>query len=190
MGWMKDETGLDKTAANHIPLTPLSHLRRAAQVFADHTAVVYGNERYLYSELFKRCSRLASALAAKGIAPGDVVATLLPNVPAQVEAHFGVPACGAVLNTINTRLDVGTVHYIFGHGEAKAVLVDPQFTELAEAACEGLATPPILIEVPDAVAGVPATGRHDTYESFLTSGDPAFEWIMPQDEWKARSTVY
>ena len=190
MGWMKDETGLEKTAANHIPLTPLSHLRRAAQVFADHTAVVYGNERFLYSELFKRCSRLASALAAKGIAPGDVVATLLPNVPAQVEAHFGVPACGAVLNTINTRLDVGTVHYIFGHGEAKAVLVDTQFTELAEAACEGLATPPILIEVPDAVAGVPATGRHDTYESFLTSGDPAFEWIMPEDEWESLALNY
>jgi fatty-acyl-CoA synthase len=187
---MKDETGLEKTAANHIPLTPLSHLRRAARVFADHTAVVYGKERFRYSELFERCSRLASALTAHGIAPGDVVATLLPNVPAQVEAHFGVPACGAVLNTINTRLDVDTVHYIFEHGEAKAVLVDSQFMELAEAACEGLATPPKLIEVPDAVAGIPASGRHETYEAFLASGDPGFDWIMPQDEWESLALNY
>ncbi len=94
MGWMKDETGLEKCAANFVPLTPLSHLQRAAKVFATRTAVIHGPMRLSYTELHDRCSRLASALAARGVAPGDVVATLLPNVPAQVEAHFGVPAHG------------------------------------------------------------------------------------------------
>ena len=104
----------------------------------------------------------------------------MPNIPAQAEAHFGVPACGAVLNTINTRLDVGTVAYIFGHGEAKAVLVDPQFLELAEAAVEEMeGPPPILIEVADDQASWPHTGRHMEYEALLASGDPEFSWIMP-----------
>ncbi|MDG1168611.1 MAG: AMP-binding protein, partial [Sulfitobacter sp.] len=99
MGWMADETGLDKCTANYVPLTPLSHLRRAASVFAGHTAVIYGSHRVTYAQYHARCTRLASALAAMGVAPGDVVATLIPNLPAQAEAHFGVPACGAVLNT-------------------------------------------------------------------------------------------
>ena len=104
MGWMSDETGLDKCAANYVPLTPLSHLQRARTVFADRTALVYGDIRLTYAEYHARCSRLASALVKAGVQPGDVVATLLPNIPAQSEAAFGVPACGAVLNTINTRL--------------------------------------------------------------------------------------
>ena len=190
MGWMTDETGLDKCAANHVPLTPLSHLKRAAVVFADHTALVYGADRSTYAELYARVSSLASALTQAGIASGDVVATILPNIPAQVEAHFGVPACGAVLNTINTRLDVDTVHYIFDHGGAKAVLVDPQFLELAEAACAGLDTPPILIEVEDTTAGFAASGRHQTYDALLETGDPAFEWVMPQDEWESLALNY
>ncbi|WP_282129470.1 AMP-binding protein [Roseobacter litoralis] len=190
MGWMANETGLDKCAANHVPLTPLSHLKRASVVFAEHTAVVYGDVRRSYGEHAARATRLASALAAKGVAPGDVVATLLPNVPAQVEAHFGVPACGAVLNTINTRLDVDTVTYIFEHGEAKMVLVDSQFLDLAEAACANLASPPTLIEVPDAVAGIEASGRHQTYEDLVTGGTTDFEWIMPQDEWESLALNY
>ncbi len=190
MGWMANETGLDKCAANHVPLTPLSHLKRASVVFAEHTAVVYGDVRRSYGEHASRATRLASALAAKGVAPGDVVATLLPNVPAQVEAHFGVPACGAVLNTINTRLDVDTVTYIFEHGEAKMVLVDSQFLDLAEAACANLASPPTLIEVPDAVAGIEASGRHQTYEDLVTGGTTDFEWIMPQDEWESLALNY
>ncbi len=190
MGWMKDETGLDKNAANHVPLTPLSHLRRAADVFATHEAVVYGPERRTYAEHYDRCSQLASALKQAGITPGDVVATLLPNVPPQVEAHFGVPACGAVLNTINTRLDVSTVKYIFEHGEAKVVLVDTQFLELAENACAAMDTPPTIIEVPDAQAGFEATGRYETYEGFLTKGDTAFAWIMPEDEWESLALNY
>ncbi len=191
MGWMADETGLDKTDANYVPLTPLSHLRRAAHVFADRVAVIYGDHRVTYAQYFERCTRLASALAARGVAPGDVVATLIPNLPAQAEAHFGVPACGAVLNTINTRLDVDTVSYIFEHGQAKVALVDTQFIDLAEASVAAMdGTGPEIIEVPDADAGWPATGRHPVYEDVLAQADPDFEWIMPQDEWESLALNY
>ncbi|MFK7876159.1 MAG: AMP-binding protein [Paracoccaceae bacterium] len=191
MGWMRDETGLDKCAANYVPLTPLSHLRRAADVFANRLAVVYGDHRVTYAQYYERCSRLGSALTKLGVAPGEVVATLIPNLPAQAEAHFGVPACGAVLNTINTRLDIHTVAYIFEHGEAKVALVDTQFIALAEAACAQMTTtPPILIEIPDPAANFPATGRHQTYEDLLNTGDPTTPWIMPQDEWESIALSY
>jgi fatty-acyl-CoA synthase len=190
MGWMADETGLDKCPANFVPLSPLSHLQRARSVFANRTAVIYGDHRVSYGEYYDRCSRLASALAKMGVTPGDVVATLIPNLPAQAEAHFGVPACGAVLNTINTRLDLDTVSYIFDHGAAKVVLVDTQFLELAEAAAARAEVTPTLIEVPDAAAGFPASGRHQTYEDLLASGDADFTWIMPQDEWESLALNY
>jgi fatty-acyl-CoA synthase len=191
MGWMSDETGLEKNAANFVPLTPLSHLRRAATVFADHPAVNYGTHRVTYAQYFTRCTRLASALSNLGVKSGEVVATLLPNIPAQAEAHFGVPACGAVLGTINIRLDVGTVSYIFDHGEAKVALVDTQFIDLAEAACAAMTgTPPIIIEVPDDQAGWPATGRHAVYENVLADADPHFDWVMPQDEWESLALNY
>ena len=191
MGWLRNETGLEKNAANYVPLTPLSHLRRAAAVYPDQLAVVYGGHRKSYAEYYNRCSQLASALAQNGIAPGDVVATLIPNLPAQAEAHFGVPACGAVLNTINVRLDEETVAYIFDHGEAKIVLVDTQFIALTEAACAAMeGEAPIIIEVPDAAAGFPATERYQTYEDFIATGDTGFEWIMPQDEWESLALNY
>ena len=113
MGWMSNELGLEKTNANYVPLTPLSHLRRASVVYPDREALVYGKDRYTYKEYYGRVTLLASGLEKRGIKAGDVVATILPNTPAQVEAHFGVPAIGAILNTINTRLDVKTVAYIF-----------------------------------------------------------------------------
>ncbi|MEL6563415.1 MAG: AMP-binding protein [Pseudomonadota bacterium] len=191
MGWMADETGLGKTPANYVPLTPLSHLRRASHVFADRTAVIYGNHRVTYAQYYERCTRLASALAAMGVAPGDVVATLIPNLPAQAEAHFGVPACGAVLNTINTRLDVDTVAYILDHGGAKVLLVDTQFLELAEAAMDRMDGPaPTLIECTDAHAGFPASGRHGTYEDMLAGADPSYAWVMPEDEWESLALNY
>ncbi len=189
MGWMADETGLDKCAANYVPLTPLSHLRRAASVFADRTAVIYGDHRATYAQYHDRCTRLASALSAMGVASGDVVATLIPNTPAQAEAHFGVPACGAVLNTINMRLDVGTVAYIFDHGGAKIVLADTEFVELAEAACAQMqGTPPRIIEVTD--PALPATGRHPTYEDTLAKANADFDWHMPKDEWESLALNY
>ena len=191
MGWMSDESGLEKNEANYAPLTPLSHLRRASTVFSDRTAVIYGSHRKSYSEYYQRCSQLASALKKIGIKPGEVVATVLPNIPAQAEAHFGVPACGAILNTINTRLDIGTISYIFEHGEAKVVFADTQFLSVVEAAVEKLSGPrPTLIEVPDDSAGFPATGKYETYESFLSNGNVDFDWIMPQDEWESLALNY
>jgi fatty-acyl-CoA synthase len=191
MGWMSDEAGLEKCAANYVPLTPLSHLRRARDVFANRTAVVYGDHRVTYAEYYDRCTGLASALVQAGVTSGDVVATLIPNLPAQAEAHFGVPACGAVLNTINTRLDVDTVAYIFDHGEAKVILADTQFVDLAEAAVAKMdGAAPLIIEVPDAAHNWPATGRHTTYEDFITTGDASFEWVMPTDEWESLALNY
>ena len=191
MGWLRDETGLGKNAANYVPLTPLSNLRRASTVFPNHLAVVYGAHRKTYAQYYERASRLASALQKMGVAPGEVVATLMPNIPAQAEAHFGVPACAAVLNTINVRLDVDTVAYIFDHGEAKVVLADTQFLSLTEAACEEMkGDAPKIIEVPDAAAGFPASGKYQTYEDLLETGDPDFSWIMPEDEWESLALNY
>ena len=191
MGWMKDETGLGKCAANYVPLTPLSFLQRAVQVFPETEAVVYGTHRKTYAEYTRRVTQLASALAKLGVQPGDVVATLLPNIPAQAEAHFGVPACGAVLNTINTRLEAETVAYILDHGEAKVLLVDPQFLPMAAQAIEQMSGPaPIVIEVADEQAGVHAHGHYTEYEQLLASGDPDFQWIMPEDEWESLALNY
>ena len=191
MGWMTNEDGLDKCRANYVALTPLSHLQRAATVFHDVTAVSYAEMSLTYAQYYARCSRLASGLVKLGVSPGQVVATLLPNVPAQAEAHFGVPACGAVLNTINTRLDVDTVAYILDHGEARVLLADTQFIELAEAACAQAGEhAPMIIEVPDRSAGYPASGRHREYEDLIAEADPQFTWVMPEDEWESLALNY
>jgi fatty-acyl-CoA synthase len=191
MGWMDDETGLERNAANHVPLTPLSFLNRAVTIWPDLPAVVYGAHRKTYAQYRDRCTRLAAALAARGVKPGQVVATILPNIPAQAEAHFGVPACGAVLNAINTRLDVGTVAYIFAHGGARVALVDSQFIALAEAAIAEMdGDGPALIEVPDDAAGHPASGRHPLYEDVLAGANPDFEWLLPRDEWESLALNY
>ena len=190
MGWLDDETGLERCAANHTALTPLSHLRRAADLFGPREALVYGQTRRSYAEYFARVTRLASALADAGVRPGTVVATLLPNIPAHAEAHFGVPACGAVLNAINTRLDVDTVSYILGHGGAKVLLADGALLGLARAACAALDAPPRIIEVADREAGFAPTGEFTDYEAFLASGDPEFAWVLPQDEWESLALNY
>ncbi|MEZ5779156.1 MAG: AMP-binding protein [Paracoccaceae bacterium] len=191
MGWMADETGLERNGANFVPLTPLSFLARAADVFANRTALVYGKTRRTYAEYHARVSRLAASLTRHGVGPGDVVATLLPNLPAQVEAHFGVPAAGAILNTINIRLDADTVAYIFDHGGAKVVLVDTALLPLAEAAIGMMEGPaPEIIEVADAQAGFPATGRYLEYEALLAEGDPSRPWNMPGDEWESLALNY
>ena len=191
MGWLQDETGLGKSAANFVPLTPLSHLNRAAIIFSDVPAVVYGSHRVNYREYHARVSRQASALVKAGIKPGDVVATILPNIPAQAEAHFGVPATGAILNTINTRLDSDTVAYIFDHGGAKMALVDTAFLELAEEAIEKMDGPaPQIIEVCDREAGFDPSGRYPEYETVIAEGDPNFTWVMPQDEWESLALNY
>jgi fatty-acyl-CoA synthase len=189
MGWLPDETGLDKCDANFVALTPLSHLRRAADVFAHRTAVVWKSTRLTYAGYAARVTLLASALSQRGIKPGDVVATLLPNIPAQAEAHFAVPACGAVLNTINTRLDPDTVAYCFTHAGAKIVLCDTAFLPLAEEAIRRMEGPaPQIIEVVD--HGFAASGHHLTYEALLDEGDPGFAWVMPADEWESLAINY
>ncbi len=191
MGWLADETGLERCAANHVALTPLSHLARAADVFPDRLALVYGKTQRSYAQYHARVSRLSSALTAAGIRPGDVVATLLPNIPAHAEAHFGVPACGAVINTINTRLEADTVAYIFDHGGAKIVLCDTAIVPLVEEAMTLQTGPhPRIIEVVDTQAGFTATGRHLSYEDFLETGDPNAAWQLPQDEWESIALNY
>ena len=191
MGWMKDETGLDRNPANFTPLTPLSHLRRAARLYGNFEAVVYGDFRKTYQEYFERCTRLASGLKKLGIEPGDVVSTLLPNIPAHAEAHFGVPACGAILNTINTRLETETISYILDHGEAEVVLTDSQFLPALKDAVDKMkGTAPTIIEVPDGQAGFSASGEYISYDDLLETGDPEFEWIMPEDEWESLALNY
>ncbi len=191
MGWMADENGLDKCAANYVPLTPLSHLQRANRIFPDRTAIIYGDMKRSYAQYHQRVTKLASALVKAGVKPGDVVSTLLPNIPAQSEAGFAVPACGAVLNTINTRLEMGTVAYIFDHGGASVVLCDSQFLPMCMEAIALMDGPaPLVIEVPDPVAGVKAIGDQMDYEDFLATGDPDFDWIMPQDEWESLALNY
>ncbi|MBK5927139.1 AMP-binding protein [Rhodobaculum claviforme] len=191
MGWLPDETGLEKCAANHVPLTPLSHLRRAADLFAGRDALIDRDVRVTYAEMHARVSRLVSALQARGIRPGDVVATLLPNTAPHVEATWAIPATGAILNTINTRLDADTVAYIFGHGGARIVLCDTAVVELAEAAISLMDGPgPAIIEVPDPQAGLHPTGRHPVYEDVLAQGSPTAPWVMPKDEWESLALNY
>jgi fatty-acyl-CoA synthase len=191
MGWMADETGLEKCAANYVPLTPLSNLRRAVQIWPEREALVYGQFRKTYRQYYDRLSRLASALTKLGVKSGDVVATILPNLPPHAEAHFGVPACGAVLNAINTRLEPDTIAYILDHGGARIVLCDTQFLPSLDQALERMTGPkPKVIECPDDQAGFPASGQHMTYEALLETGDPDFNWIMPEDEWESIALNY
>ena len=189
MGWLADESGLEKCDANYVPLSPLSFLKRAADLYASRTAIVWKSTRLTYADYASEVSRLASALALRGIKPGDVVATLLPNIPQQAIAHFGVPAAGAVLNTINTRLDVDTVAYIFEHAGAHLVLVDSTLIPLAEEALRRMTGPrPELIEVVD--HGQTGSGHHSTWDDLLAGGDPEAAWITPQDEWESLAINY
>ncbi|MGF1500214.1 MAG: acyl-CoA synthetase [Paracoccaceae bacterium] len=185
-------TGLDRRPANHQPLTPLGYLERAAQVFPARTAVIHGDTRMDYATFYARARRLASALRQAGIRPGETVAALLFNTPPMLEAHYGVPMAGAVLNAINTRLDAATIAFILGHGEAKLVLVDSALAPvLADALSQMEAGPKIrVVEYTDPTDDAPATGMGVDYESLLADGDPAFAWEPPADEWDAIALNY
>ena len=190
---MDYDTGLERCSANHQPLTPLLFLERSAQVFPDHIAVVHGALRRSYQELYARCVRLASALAKRGITRGDTVAALLPNIPEMLEAHYGVPMAGAVLNTLNTRLDADTIAYILDHGEAKAVIVDRELVPLLRVALLQAKNQPLVIEVEDPEA--PEAARANSmgglpYEALLVEGEPGFAWPRPRDEWDAITLNY
>ncbi len=180
--------GLERRAANHVPLSPLSFLDRAAAVWPQRTAVIHGPLRRSYAEFTARCRRLASALAARGIRPGDTVAALLPNTPEMLECHFAVPMAGAVLNAINTRLDAPAIRFILEHGEARALIVDRAFPAAAEA-LRGLDGALSVIEVEDpAEPGAPLGGI--PYEDFLASGSDSFSPRRPADEWDAIALNY
>ena len=182
---------LDRNPANHQPLTPLSFLDRAARTFPDHTAVIHGRLRRSYDELYTRCRRLASALSKRGIKRGDTVAALLANTPAMIECHYGVPMTGAVLNTINTRLDAEIVAFILDHGEAKVFITDREFAKIAGPALKKAKVEPFVIDYddPEHEGGGKRLGKVD-YEEFLEGGDPDDDWQMPGDEWDAISLNY
>ncbi|HEX7006084.1 MAG TPA: acyl-CoA synthetase [Alphaproteobacteria bacterium] len=184
------ERDLDRSAANFAPLTPLSFLDRAAAVYPDKTAVIHGDRRYSYREFAARCRRLASALRTRGVGLGDTVAVMAPNVPALLEAHYGVPMAGAVLNALNIRLDAPTIAFILEHGGAKVLITDREFAPTIKDALARVATPPLVIDIDDPLgAGGEALGSLD-YEALLASGDPDFSESAPEDEWQAITLNY
>ena len=184
-------TDLDRNPANYQPLTPLTFLERAASVFPEHTAIIHGTIRRSYAEFYRRSRQLASALSDKGIGRGDTVSVMLANTPAMLESHYGVPMCGAVLHSINTRLDPATIAYQLDHSEAKVLIVDREFLTIIRAAIELSQVSPILVDYNDSEFPVSDQLSGATeYESFLSQGDDNFDWLMPEDEWDAISLNY
>ncbi len=184
------EQGLERNAANFTPITPLLFIERAAQVYPERIAIVHGNLRQTWKQTYERCCRFADALQKNGIGLGDTVAVMLPNTPPMVEAHFGVPMSGAVLNALNTRLDAESLAFMLNHGEAKAIIVDPEFAGVMKKAIE-LAKQAsgrefLVIDVEETQFDIAGERLGSlTYEQLLDSGDPNFAWRMPEDEWQA-----
>ena len=168
------ETALGRTPANYTPLTPLTFIERAAAVYPDHPSVIDGERRFTWAETCARCHRLASALAGRGIGTGDCVAVFAPNVRAIYEASFAVPMLGAVLNTINIRLDAATVAFILEHGEAKVLLTDREFSPIIADALSRMRNPPLVIDIDDPLAAGGERIGEIEYEAFLGEGNPAF----------------
>jgi fatty-acyl-CoA synthase len=182
---------LDKNPANFQPLTPLTFLERSAAVFPDRVAVIHGPLRRTYRDLYARSRRLASALAKRGIGKGDTVAVMMANTPAMIECHYGVPMAGAVLNTLNTRLDAAIIAFSLDHGEAKVLITDREFSATIKAALAQAETKPLVIDYDDPeYAGSGERLGALEYEDFLAEGDPDFPWTMPDDEWDAISLNY
>jgi fatty-acyl-CoA synthase len=182
---------LDKNPANYQPLTPLAYLERAADVFPDHAAIIHGGRRTSYREFHVRAMKLASALAKRGISRGDTVAVMLANTPAMLEAHYGVPMTGAVLNTLNTRLDAAIIGFSLDHGEAKIVIVDREFSRTMKQAIASAKVKPLVIDYddPEYSGDGERLGNLD-YEAFLAEGDESYSRSAPDDEWDAISLNY
>ena len=181
---------LGKNPANYQALSPLGYLQRAAEVYPQHTAIIHGDRQITYARFYERSRRLASALAERGIGTGDTVSIIAPNVPAMLECHYGVPVTGAVLNTINTRLDAAAIAFILDHGEAKVLLVDREFSALARDALERCAAAPLVIGIDDPLfEGGSLTGEME-YEAFIASGAPDYPWSPPEDECSAIALKY
>jgi len=185
------EQDLEKNPANYAPLTPLSFLERSASTYPNRLAVVHGERRYTWLEVYARSRRLASALARRGIGRGDTVAAMLSNTPEMYECHFGVPMCGAVLNTLNTRLDAEAIAFMLGHGEAKILITDKEFSATIGAALQKAGRRIAVIDVDDPLyEGAGKRLGEKTYEELLAEGDPQWDWQWPADEWQAISLNY
>jgi fatty-acyl-CoA synthase len=185
------EDGLARNRANYQPLTPISFLERAAATFPDHVAIIHGKTRIRYAAFYERARRLASSLQRAGVGKGDTVAALLANTPPMLDAHYGVPMLGAVLNTLNTRLDAAAIAFMLDHGNAGVLIVDREFSATAREALKRTRHKLTVIDYEDREfpqAGAPV-GSID-YEAFLASGDPDFVWAPPADEWEAISLNY
>ncbi|MBL6947937.1 MAG: acyl-CoA synthetase [Rhodospirillales bacterium] len=187
------EQDLDRNTANYTPLTPLSFLARTAAVYPEKISVVHGSKRFTWAETYARCRRLAGALAGRGIGLGDTVAVMGANTPEMVEAAFGVPMTGAVLNTLNVRLDSPTIAFCLTQGEAKVLITDTEFSPTIKEALAGLDRDLIIIDIDDSEAEEDISRDHlgeMDYESFLREGDADFDWQIPEDEWQAISLNY
>ncbi|HET9576789.1 MAG TPA: acyl-CoA synthetase [Usitatibacter sp.] len=184
------EKGLDRNPANYTPLTPVSFLAKAAYVYPERTAVIHGEVRRNWRDTYARCRKLASALAKRGIRRGDTVAAMLPNVPAMMELHFAPAMFGAVLNTLNTRLDAEAIAFMLDHGEAKALFTDREFSGVVAKALKLAKAKPLVVDVEDALfTGGEAVGSIE-YEALVAGGDADFEWSFPPDEWDAITLNY
>jgi fatty-acyl-CoA synthase len=185
------DVDLDRRPANHQPLTPIIFLERAAKVFPDQLAIIHGEARHSYRDFWARSKKLASALAKRGIGRGDTVSVMLGNSPAMLEAHYGVPMCAGVLNTLNTRLDAAVLAFSLDHAETKVLIVDREYAGVMAEALALATVKPLVIDYSDALYTGPgsAIGSLD-YEAFVAEGDEAFEWIRPADEWDAISLNY
>ena len=185
------DTDLGKTRANYQPLTPLVFLERAASTFPDHPAIIHGKRRYSYAEFYARSRRLASALAARGIGKDDTVSVMLANTPAMLEAHYAIPMTGAVLHSINTRLDPPVVAFMLDHANTKLIIVDTEFAPIIKEALAETEVEPTIINYRDLECGVEGERLGDLdYEEVLASGDPDYDWKMPSNEWNAISLNY
>ena len=188
------DTNLDKNDANFTPLSPLSFLIRAAEVYPNKTSIIHGKKQFTWSETYKRSKQLASALSKRGIGKGDTVAVLCFNTPEIYETHFGVPMIGAVLNTINIRLDVDTISYILEHGEAKALITDNELSPTIKQVLDKIKNKILVIDIDDELANHPEGAGENlgeiNYEDFLLTGDSDLEWSLPDDEWQSLALNY
>jgi len=186
------DTDLPRNPANFQPLTPLSFLERSAAVYPGHTAIIHGRQRFTYAEFYARCRRLASALRSLGIGRGDTVSTMLANTPAMLEAHYGVPMTGGVLNTLNTRLDAAIIAFSLDHADAKVLLTDREFSSTVREALKlTKSARPAVIDYDEQEFDIPGERLgQTTYEEFIAEGDPDYAWAMPEDEWEAISLNY
>ena len=186
------ETNLDKNKANHVPLTPLTFLNRAKDIYPNYEAIIYEDRKYTWMQVYKRCLKFASALEKIGIKKGDTVSFLAFNTPEIFEAHYSVPMTGAILNTINIRLDAKTIAYILEHSEAKVLVVDRQLHTEVKKALSTLNKKITIIDIHDQYADQSKLEKIGDleYEEFLNSGDENYKWRMPDDEWEAITLSY